>query len=128
MHFSLLNVIRRGGGRGKVGWLVNRIFAPKKPARVREIWRWIFSLDKASIRITCWLQPAPGESSPVKRVKFSMDKSSISTRSLRSASSRRKLTCKKSKIEFGQSQHKNNMLNSACSRKRWLTYIKRDKI
>ena len=29
----------RGGGRGKVGWLVHRLFAPKRPSRVREIWR-----------------------------------------------------------------------------------------
>ena len=31
----------------KIGWLVHRLFAPKRPSRVREIWRRIFSLDRS---------------------------------------------------------------------------------
>ena len=42
-------MIRRGGGKGKVKWLADRIFATKSPARVREICRRIFSLDKFSV-------------------------------------------------------------------------------
>ena len=56
------SMTRRGGGRGKVGWLVHRLFAPKRLSRVREIRRriivWIQSVSEADH----WVQPALGMS------------------------------------------------------------------
>ena len=66
MPFSLLNerslaqssgVTRRGGERGKVGWLVHRLFAPKRPSRVRGILVCI----KLALEPDRRSQPAPGK-------------------------------------------------------------------
>ena len=54
-------MIRWGGGRRKVEWLVNRIFVPKRLARIREIWRRIFSLGKSSVGTRCWIQQTLGK-------------------------------------------------------------------
>ena len=59
MPSSLLNkrsqgqssgVIQQGGGRGKLDDWSTGSSHQKRPSRIREIWRRIFSLDKASLR------------------------------------------------------------------------------
>ena len=51
----------RGGGIEKVGWLVHMLFAPKRTARVREIWRRILVWIKPALEADHWGQPAPGK-------------------------------------------------------------------
>ena len=74
--YSLLNernlgqssgVTWRGGGRGKCGWLVHRLFVPKRPTCVREIWRRILVWIKPTLEVDHWGQPALGSHTPVKR-------------------------------------------------------------
>ena len=55
------------GGRGKVGWLVHRLFAPKRPSRVREIWRRILFWIKPALEPNRWGQPAPGKTFTCKK-------------------------------------------------------------
>ena len=50
-----------GGGRGKVGWLVHKLFAPKRLTCFREIWRRILVWIKPASEADCWGQPAPGK-------------------------------------------------------------------
>ena len=52
---------RWGGGRGKVGWLVHSLFAPKRLSHVREIWRRILVWIKPALEPDRWGQPAPGK-------------------------------------------------------------------
>ena len=71
MPCSLLNErsLGQSSGRGKVGRLIHRLSAPKRPSRVREIWRRIFSLVKPAIEPDRWGQPAPGKTPTCKQEK-----------------------------------------------------------
>ena len=51
----------QGGGRGKVEWLVHRLVVPKRPSRVRGIWRRILVWIKPALEADRWGQPVPGK-------------------------------------------------------------------
>ena len=64
----------RGGGRGKVGWLVHRLFAPKRPACVKEIWRRNSVWKKPASEADRCGQPAPGRSLTRKKKRKKFEK------------------------------------------------------
>ena len=59
----------RGGRKGKVEWLIDRLVAPKRPSPVREIWRRILVWIQPALEPDHWGQPAPGRSLTRKKEK-----------------------------------------------------------
>ena len=92
----------RRGGRGKVWWLVFRLFAPKRPSRIREIWRRNFSFgQKSALEWHDEFSQLRGKS-PVKRVELCFGQKSSLEWHAEFNRLRGKVTHKKSTTEFGQ--------------------------